>query len=327
MNPEAVPDITVLMPAYNAAPYIRQAIRSVLNQTFENFELLIVNDGSTDRTESVIRSFKDNRIVLINRENGGVAAALNTGLKAARGKYIARFDADDICYPDRLTQQYYFMQANPQYHIVGSAVDYVDQSGDLIFTHTPFNLSRKRSEAALLKTCPFIHSSVMYLRDSILEFGGYNEHAHTFEDHLLWLQVLNKYAGYNLSQSLIRVRLTPGSVTMDARWYDPAFKKIKYAALKSGTIDHMDGDRIEEILRLQRTNNVNYEAYYGLLAKKFLWDNYDRERARQYLKKLLQLTQHKFGAYVLLGFSMMPGWIVYNLYRVAKRFALTNERV
>lgn len=96
------PQITVLMPAYNAGKYIREAITSVLEQSFADFELLIVNDGSTDDTADIIDSFNDERIVVLSQENKGVAAALNNGLRHARAPYIARFDADDVCYPYRL---------------------------------------------------------------------------------------------------------------------------------------------------------------------------------------------------------------------------------
>lgn len=324
---QPTPAITVLMPAYNAAPYIAEAINSILHQTFVNFELLIVNDGSADNTEAVVRSFNDKRIILTNRLNGGVAAALNTGLKVARGSYIARFDADDVCYPNRLTEQYDFMQANPQYHIVGTGVDYMDRNGNMIFTNIPFDLTKERTHAALLRTCPFIHSSVIYRKDSILEFGGYNEHAHTFEDHLLWLQVLKKYQGFNLPQSLIKVRLTPESVTMDERWHHPIFRKIKLNALSKGFIDAAEGEVIDSILQAQRKDKVNYEAYYGLLAKKFLWNNHDRELARRYLGKLLKITRYKFGPYGLLLLSALPGPVISNLYQIAKKCALTNEQV
>src|SRR5882757_7271659 len=103
------PKVTVLMPAYNAGKYIGEAISSVLGQSFVDFELLIVNDGSTDDTEKIIRSFHDSRIVMIRQENKGVSAALNLGLAHARAPYIARFDADDICLPNRLKVQYEFI--------------------------------------------------------------------------------------------------------------------------------------------------------------------------------------------------------------------------
>src|SRR5579862_87429 len=100
------PKVTVLMPCYNAAGYIAHAIESVLQQTMKDFELLIINDGSTDNTVEIIQFFNDDRIVLLDQNRLGIAAALNRGLIFARAGYIARFDADDICAPDRLQKQY-----------------------------------------------------------------------------------------------------------------------------------------------------------------------------------------------------------------------------
>src|SRR5438309_494210 len=105
--------ITVLMPAYNAGKYIRASIESVLNQTYQNFELLIINDGSTDDTISIVLSINDPRIVLVNKEHEGIATTLNTGLRLADTYYIARFDADDICMPQRLEKQFNFLEDHP----------------------------------------------------------------------------------------------------------------------------------------------------------------------------------------------------------------------
>ena len=122
--------ITVLMPAYNAAEYIAEAIESVLLQTFSDFELLIINDGSTDDTANIIRSFSDKRIVLIQQENQGVAAALNNGLLHARAEYIARFDADDICFPERLQIQVQFLDDNMDHVLTGCDAEYIAESGE-----------------------------------------------------------------------------------------------------------------------------------------------------------------------------------------------------
>src|ERR1700761_1168008 len=130
---EAAPKITVLMPAYNAAKYIGEAIASVLEQTFGDFELVIVNDGSTDDTLAVINTFNDSRIIIISQPNQGVASALNTGLQHSRAQYIARFDADDVCHPQRLEKQYRFLQNNPEYILVGSDADYILENGDFLF--------------------------------------------------------------------------------------------------------------------------------------------------------------------------------------------------
>src|SRR4051812_32189612 len=126
--------VTVLMSAYNTEMYISEAIHSVLNQTFTDFELLIVNDGSTDKTMEIIQTFKDPRIILVNQPNGGVSKALNNGLHHAKAKFIARFDSDDICYPERLQVQYDFMQENPDYVLCGSSADYIDKNGEYIFS-------------------------------------------------------------------------------------------------------------------------------------------------------------------------------------------------
>jgi len=180
------PKVTVLMPAYNAEKYIGEAIASVLNQSFTDFELLIINDGSTDSTQKIIHSFRDKRIVLINQQNKGVSAALNVGLKAARADYIARFDADDVCHPDRLKIQYEFITSYPQYTIIGSTADYIDASGHFMFTHQLAGHLNEEIQQLKYSVCPFIHSSVLYKKDVVITNGGYNENAYTYEDHFLW---------------------------------------------------------------------------------------------------------------------------------------------
>src|SRR6185503_2270670 len=241
------PKVTVLMPAYNAGRYIAEAIRSVLQQSFADFELLIVNDGSTDDTAKIIDSFKDQRIVQIYQPNKGIAAALNTGLSHARAPYVARFDADDICYPDRLMIQYDFITAYSDYGIIGSGADYVDADGHYIFTHYP--AAHLNEEIQLLKysVCPFIHSSVMYKKGLIISNGGYNEHAHTYEDHFLWVNILKNEKACNLSKPLIKVRLNPQSLTVDERWHSRKFLSIKYSTLRKRSITEEQGTELYQI--------------------------------------------------------------------------------
>ncbi len=115
------PKVTVLMPVYNAEKYLKTAIESILKQTFSDFELLIINDGSTDGSEEIIRSFNDKRIRLFNNEqNLGIIKTLNKGLNLAKGEYIIRMDADDISLPDRLELQVKYMEENPGIGISGT---------------------------------------------------------------------------------------------------------------------------------------------------------------------------------------------------------------
>ena len=124
-----MPKISVVMPAYNAEKYIGEAIESILNQTFKDFEFIIINDGSVDHTKEIIREYNDPRIVLLeNDKNRGIVLSLNKGLDAATGKYIARMDADDIATKDRLEKQLEFLQVK-SYDMVGCNAIKIDENG------------------------------------------------------------------------------------------------------------------------------------------------------------------------------------------------------
>ena len=305
--------ITVLMPCYNAANYIVDAIRSVLGQTFRDFELLIVNDGSTDNTTERVRSFNDDRIILIEQPQLGIATALNNGLKHARTNYIARFDADDICFADRLEKQYLFMLKNPEYIVVGSGADYMDDSGSFIFTHFPKVVTNGEIQQLAWYRCPFIHASVMFRKDTVMSFG-YDTNAHSFEDHLLWLQLKPRGKMYNMPEPLLSVRLNPRSFTMDERKRPRIFHEIKYKALQKKSISQHDGDRLLALINLQNKSKSKEGAYYSLLAKKFLWNNYDPSRARSNMKKAMMLNAFDIRDYLLYMVSYLPENVINSLY-------------
>jgi glycosyltransferase involved in cell wall biosynthesis len=309
------PSVTVLMPAYNAEHYIAQAIRSVLRQTFVDFELLIVDDGSTDNTAKIVQSFKDSRIVLVQQENKGVSAALNMGLSYSRAPYIARFDADDICYPERLKIQYDFITAHPEYSIIGSAADYMDAENNHIFTQHPVaHLNEEIQELSYL-VCPFIHSSVFYKKEVIEKNGGYNEHAHTYEDHFLWVNILKDTRACNLSQSLLKVRLNPESVTIDEKWRTRRFKEIKYASLKNRIISEADGIELKRIAQKQSLPKIKQGSYYALCGKKFLVNNYHPQKARYNVVKAIELHPLRIDNYLLYAASYCPERFINWLYK------------
>ena len=309
------PGVTVLMPAYNAEHYIAQAIRSVLRQTFTDFELLIVDDGSTDYTAKIIRSFKDPRIVLIQQENKGVSAALNTGLSNSRAPYIARFDADDVCYPERLKIQFDFITAHPEYSIIGSAADYMDAENNHIFTQHPVAHLNEEIQELSFTVCPFIHSSVFYKKALIVQNGGYNENAYTYEDHFLWVNILKNTRACNLSQPLIKVRLNPESVTIDEKWRTRRFKEIKYASLKSGLISEAEGAELKQIAKQQSLPKIKEGSYYALCGKKFLVNNYHPQQARYHVLKAIGLHPLRFDNYLLYAVSYMPEKFINWLYK------------
>jgi glycosyltransferase involved in cell wall biosynthesis len=311
------PKVTVLMPAYNAGKYIVEAIASVLEQSFTNFELLIINDGSTDNTEKIIRSFKDPRIVLISQENKGVSAALNLGLSHARANYIARFDADDICLPNRLKVQYDFITAYPEYTIIGSAVEYMDADGHYIFTHHPEGHLNEEIQQLKYTICPFIHSSVFYKKDAVVNNGGYNEHAYTYEDHFLWVNILKNEKACNLSQALIKVRLNPESITIDERWRTRKFRSIKYSTLKNKNITEAEGNELYQIGGKQYSPKIKQGAYYALCGKKFLLNNYQPEKARLNMIRAISLHPLRLDNYLIYTVSYLPERFITWLHNIS----------
>lgn len=308
--------LTVLMPAYNAASYVAQAIDSVLSQTFGDFELLIVDDGSTDATPDIIHTFRDRRIVLVSQQNQGIAGALNTGLRMARSSLIARFDADDICYPHRLQRQYRFMRESPAYLLAGSMVDYADMDGRFVFTYRPPGNTDRVIRGLSYRICPFIHSSVIYRKEAVLALGGYNVHAHGFEDHLLWRRLIRTGKVYNIPEVLMRVRFNPHSLTMDETCRSPLYLQTKYGALRKGTIDAAEGSLLQEVIKSQAQSGEREEAYHVLLAKKYLWNNVQPAKAREHARKVLYARHYTRKGLYLLALSYLPGPMLVLLYRM-----------
>jgi glycosyltransferase involved in cell wall biosynthesis len=306
--------VTVLMPAYNAGKYIADAISSVLNQTFNDFKLLIVDDGSTDNTLQIIRSFSDRRIDLIHQAHKGIAAALNKGLSKANSEYIARFDADDICLPERLMEQVSFLDTHPDYIIVGGDAEYISENGEHLFDFKAVGHTHEQIIQKIYSYCPFIHSAVMYRRQPVMKAGGYSVHAHNFEDYLLWIQLLKSGKFYNLPQQLIRVRFNPASVTIDERWRGRFFRKLKRQVINKGTITEKEGSYLLSIIKSQDFQNIKEGAYYALCGKKILLNNQERKKARPLFSKAISRYPYRLDNYILYLLSFFPDFFINWLY-------------
>jgi glycosyltransferase involved in cell wall biosynthesis len=304
------PKVTVLMPAYNAEKYIGEAIRSVLAQTFRDFELLIVDDGSRDGTQDVVRSFDDPRIRLLCRKRAGISAALNAGLETARGQYIARFDADDICMPARLMRQVLFLDGHPAYVVAGSDAEYVSEEGAHLFTFSCAGHTNREIFDNLYKNCPFIHSSVMFRKAAVIEAGGYSLHAHNFEDYLLWVQLLRSGKCMNLPEVLLKVRINPDSVTIDERWRGRRFRRLKRGIIRRGNITEQEGMQLASIIQRQETRHIKEGAYHAICGKKLLADNYNPSKARWHVSRAIHANPFRLDNYAMMAASYLPaGWI------------------
>jgi hypothetical protein len=202
----ADPKVTVLMAAYNAEPYIAEAIESILDQSFENFELVVGDDGSTDRSRSIVESYKDRRIRIVGDSvNRGLFHIRNALLNAARGEYIAVLDSDDVARRDRFSVQTEFLDANPHIALLGSAFDLVNEAGAVIgFQAVPTTPAALRWK--LHFGCPFGHSTVMYRRRAAIDAGGYGNYA-LAEDFDLWRRIARTNEVSNLGPALVQYRV------------------------------------------------------------------------------------------------------------------------
>lgn len=203
------PLISVLMPAYNAQRYLRKAIESVLAQTLGDFELIIVDDGSTDATSTILKKYarKDARIRIKSGSNQGVSNALNSALELARGQFAARMDADDICYPTRFEKQAKFLQEHPDHVLVGSRCMLIDPDGYPICEKTDIALEHEEIDGLLLRmSWPLVHPAVMMRTETLRRIGGYNPEYRTNQDHDLFLRLAEVGRLANLPEILLGYR-------------------------------------------------------------------------------------------------------------------------
>lgn len=230
-----MPLVSVVMPVYNASVFLRAAIESIINQSFKDFELILINDGSTDDSEIIIRSYNDVRIRYKFQQNGGVANALNTGLRMAAGKYIWRHDADDTSLPDKLKQQVEFLEKNPVYALCATQIAFMTERGkialnfrqpkDHYFDDAPF-IEVKREH--FNPYSPITHATVLIKRDIIEEFRGFRTEFLTAEDVDLWLRIIQKHKAAVLNSCNYFVRLNKASATKRHGWKNEFYRNLAF---------------------------------------------------------------------------------------------------
>lgn len=207
-----MPVISVIMSVYNGEKYLREAINSVLSQDFSDFEFIIIDDGSTDKSLEIIRSFSDKRIRIITRENRGLIFSLNEAISLAQGKYLVRMDADDICLPNRFSIQLKAFD-DSKIALVGSWATKINNSGEEIGLMSYPPLEYKKIKRFFIKHNPFIHSSVIIKKEVFDKVGVYNSKFKHAEDYELWSRILSKFEAINISQPLIKYRISGDSIT------------------------------------------------------------------------------------------------------------------
>ncbi|MDD3936004.1 glycosyltransferase [Rhodoferax sp.] len=202
------PAVSVVLPVFNGGKYLHAAIESVLTQTFKDFELIVLNDGSTDSSLRVIQSFafKDPRVVIVNRENRGLVATLNEGVQLAKADLVARMDADDICYPNRLTQQYEYIKAHVDCVAVGTLIQLIDPEGLRIKKMGSYINHDEIVADYMRGNCSFFHPTVMFRREVAVSLGGYSDQYRHAEDVDFFLRLAEVGRLANLPEVLLNYR-------------------------------------------------------------------------------------------------------------------------
>ncbi|GAB1354787.1 hypothetical protein MASR1M12_35260 [Erysipelotrichia bacterium] len=285
-----MPEISVVMSVYNSEAWLREAVASILAQTFTDFEFIIINDGSTDGSLDIIESFRDSRIVLVNQENAGLAAALNRGVQLAKASLIARMDADDVSLPERLRIQVDFMRQNPEIIAVGSAAVYMDESGRDI---APVQMPRSHAEILLaLPESPFIHPTVVFRKEFFFLAQGYPVEFLCAQDAVLF----NRMAGLgkiaNLPECLLRYRIHRGAISRRTDAQRQALCAIIARAVASGKTSPEDCAAMAAMRTRVGDKERNY-AYHLFLARLYLRSKKHVEARRELLTAFRYMKSYR----------------------------------
>lgn len=224
------PKVSVVMSVYNGEKYLKKAVDSVLNQTFRDFEFIIINDGSTDSTADILRGYNDGRMKIIYQANIGLTKSLNKGIALARGEYIARQDADDISLPSRFAEQVKSLDSRPDIFMVTSWYMIIDGDGhEIIKRILP---DEDKVEKFFEIENMICHGSVMFRKNRFIELSGYHESLRYGQDRELWKRMIsNGYKFLIIERSLYKYRISIYNVSLKKR-IDPWLNESKSLATR-----------------------------------------------------------------------------------------------
>ncbi len=280
--------VTTIISAYNAESFIADSIRSILSQTYEDWELIVIDDCSSDNTSRVIERFFGNnpRIKLIhNKNNLGPYPSANIGLKHAQGEFIARLDADDVSEPLRLEKQVNFLNTHPDTMLVGSGAYLIDATGRKV---RKINVVARDSiiRKLMIRVNLFLHSSVLVRRRTMEDMGGYREKFRYVADYDLYLRLSDKYTLSNIPEYLIGWRNLGTGITMQhhisQRIFADIAREFTFERKEKGydSYERMDVD--EKINVMMKNNYKHYRCDYGVYRAFF---------SKQYKEGLIEILK------------------------------------
>lgn len=274
-----MPQVSVILPVYNTENYVAEAIQSILNQTFTDFELLIIDDASTDNTLGIISQFTDPRITVITNDfNLKVVKTLNKGLRLAKGDFIARMDADDIAHSKRFEKQIQYLKQNPEIDMVNTWVQTFGSENNILRAATDHELIKAR----LLFLNPITHPAVMFRRDAFIKNNlYYNEEFVNAEDYGLWVAAIDKIKLAAVPEVLFKYRMHDNNISVlkssNSSVLDEMHYKIYSTLLGKLGLGEVTNDELlmHRNLGLSKLDDIDFKSFknYMLWLKRILLAN------------------------------------------------------
>jgi glycosyltransferase involved in cell wall biosynthesis len=326
------PKVSVLMPVHNNEKYLKEAMDSILNQTFDDFEFLIIDDKSTDNSLQIVESYNDPHIRLVkNSTNMGIACSLNKVLELAKGEYIAIMDADDVAVIDRFTVQTDFLDNHPEIGIVGSAIEAIDEQGQPFRIVTnPFTDAEIRWH--LLLKNPFSHSAVMFRRNLIEKHGlFYDRQFETVQDYDFWSRLLLLTKGANISQVLLRYRVHSKSSTnlmrqQQLRGHDKIAIRNINQYCPGILLSSENVSRLRMLFVAKTDEEVYFDKWRADDIRNFLslYHNFQQEHQDNSEIDMLQELVATEALRILLRFPRPSGWLslLLRIFKMSPSFIL-----
>ncbi len=272
-----MPELSIIMPLLNTERYVGLAIQSILTQSYTDFELIIVNDASSDSSLEIVQSFKDERIrIFSNVRNQGIVFSRNLGLNAAQGRYIAPFDSDDIAMPCKFRKQLDFLNSHPDFGMIGTWARMIDEEGTVLNRKWKLSASPKHIPAIMLFRNYFVQSSLLIRREAIPE-GGYAAGFEIGEDYNMWNQVIRKHKVWNYPEYLVQYRIHNKGVSQQntERLAEYEGKLLKLIFKPYGiSID----DHLAELLLLVKNGDTIKQAETLIEIERFLLQLLERNQ-------------------------------------------------
>lgn len=301
----STPALSVVMSVYNAEAYLRPAIESILGQTFTDFEFIIIDDGSSDDSRDIIKSYGDSRIKLLTQDNHGLVYSLNRGIKEAKAAYIARMDADDISHPSRFEEQMKVIASDPDLALVGSIFEMTDEHDRVLATFVPPTSDIDIKRALYLRN-PLGHGSMIMAKAAVVAAGGYRDNVGPVEDYDLWIRLYELGGRFqSVPKALYSWRNNPAGVS----WTTTEAQQSGAQKLR----DELWQDHNLPDARLSRLIMAAYayaasSGHYGLkLASQYARDQYQLMRASWSHGYGAQAIRQAVVVIAILPFSLAAG--------------------